>query len=45
MRNSTGSMIHNDELKANCVFDKRPEQMGVAEFEMIARLITEQAEP
>lgn len=42
MRNSLGSMIHNDELKANPIFNKRPEQMGVAEFEMIVRLIGEQ---
>lgn len=42
MRNSLGSMIHNPELKANPIFDKRPEQMGVAEFEMIVRLIGEQ---
>ncbi|HEX7583799.1 MAG TPA: 16S rRNA (adenine(1518)-N(6)/adenine(1519)-N(6))-dimethyltransferase RsmA [Prolixibacteraceae bacterium] len=44
MRNSLGSMIKNPELKANLIFDKRPEQMGVAEFEMITRLIGEQAE-
>jgi 16S rRNA (adenine1518-N6/adenine1519-N6)-dimethyltransferase len=44
MRNSLGSMIHNDELKANPIFDKRPEQMGVTEFEMITRLIGEQDE-
>ena len=42
MRNSLGSMIHNDELKANPIFNMRPEQMGVAEFEMIVRLIGEQ---
>lgn len=42
MRNSLGSMIKNDLLKANPIFDKRPEQMGVAEFEMIVRLIGEQ---
>ncbi len=44
MRNSLKSMILSDELKANPIFDKRPEQMGVAEFEMIVRLIEEQAE-
>lgn len=44
MRNSLGSMIHNDELKANPIFNNRPEQMGVAEFEMIVRLIGEQPE-
>jgi 16S rRNA (adenine1518-N6/adenine1519-N6)-dimethyltransferase len=44
MRNSLGSMIKNPELKANPIFDKRPEQMGVAEFELITRLIGDQAE-
>jgi 16S rRNA (adenine1518-N6/adenine1519-N6)-dimethyltransferase len=44
MRNSLKSMILNDELKANPIFDKRPEQMGVAEFELIVRLIGGQAE-
>jgi 16S rRNA (adenine1518-N6/adenine1519-N6)-dimethyltransferase len=42
MRNSLGSMIHNNELKANPIFNMRPEQMGVAEFELIVRLIAEQ---
>jgi 16S rRNA (adenine1518-N6/adenine1519-N6)-dimethyltransferase len=42
MRNSLKSMINNDELKANPIFDKRPEQLSVAEFEMIARMIGEQ---
>lgn len=42
MRNSLKPMITSDELKANPIFDKRPEQLGVAEFEMIARLIGEQ---
>ena len=44
MRNSLKSMILSDELKVNPIFDKRPEQMGVAEFEMIVRLIGEQPE-
>jgi len=44
MRNSLKSMITSDELKANPIFDKRPEQMGVAEFELIVRLIGEQSE-
>ena len=43
MRNSLKSMITNDELKANPIFDKRPEQMGVAEFEMIVRMISAQS--
>jgi len=44
MRNSLGSMIHNDELKANVIFNKRPEQLSVAEFELVVRLIEEQNE-
>lgn len=43
MRNSLKSMITTEELKANPIFDKRPEQLGVAEFVMVTRLITEQA--
>jgi 16S rRNA (adenine1518-N6/adenine1519-N6)-dimethyltransferase len=42
MRNSLKSMINNDELKANPIFDKRPEQLSVAEFELLARMIGEQ---
>lgn len=42
MRNSLKSMIVSDELKVNPIFDKRPEQLGVEEFEMITRLIGEQ---
>jgi len=42
MRNSLGSMIHNDELKANIIFNKRPEQLSVPEFELVVRLIEEQ---
>lgn len=42
MRNSLKSVIVSDELKVNPIFDKRPEQLGVAEFEMITRLIGEQ---
>lgn len=42
MRNSLKSMIVTDDLKVNPIFDKRPEQMGVAEFEMITRLMGEQ---
>lgn len=44
MRNSLKSMILSDNLKTNPIFDKRPEQLGVAEFEMIVRLIGEQPE-
>jgi len=42
MRNSLKSMINSDELKANPIFDQRPEQMSVDEFEMVTRLIGEQ---
>jgi 16S rRNA (adenine1518-N6/adenine1519-N6)-dimethyltransferase len=42
MRNSLKTMITTDELKTNPIFDKRPEQLGVAEFEMIVRLVGEQ---
>lgn len=42
MRNSLKSMIKGDELKANPIFDKRPEQLSVAEFELLARMIGEQ---
>ncbi len=42
MRNSLKSMLNNDELKANPIFDKRPEQLSVAEFESLARMIGEQ---
>jgi 16S rRNA (adenine1518-N6/adenine1519-N6)-dimethyltransferase len=44
MRNSLGSMILNDELKANPIFNKRPEQLGVAEFVTLVRLIEAQPE-
>jgi 16S rRNA (adenine1518-N6/adenine1519-N6)-dimethyltransferase len=42
MRNSLKTMINNGDLKSNPIFDKRPEQMSVGEFEMIVRLIGEQ---
>jgi len=42
MRNSLKSMITSDELKANPIFDKRPEQLGVDEFVRIVRMIGEQ---
>jgi 16S rRNA (adenine1518-N6/adenine1519-N6)-dimethyltransferase len=42
MRNSLKTMITTDELKANPIFDKRPEQLGVAEFVMVVRMIGEQ---
>lgn len=39
MRNSLKSMITTEELKVNPIFDKRPEQLGVAEFEAIVQMI------
>ncbi len=42
MRNSLKTKIVSEELKANPIFDKRPEQLGVAEFVMVTRLIAEQ---
>jgi len=39
MRNSLKSMITTEELKANPIFDKRPEQLGVSEFEAIVQMI------
>jgi hypothetical protein len=44
MRNSLKSRIISEELKVNPIFDKRPEQLGVAEFEMVVRMIGEQSE-
>lgn len=43
MRNSLKSRLLSEGIKANPIFDKRPEQLGVADFEMITRLICEQA--
>lgn len=43
MRNSLKSLIKSDELKTNPIFDKRPEQLSVAEFELLARMIGEQS--
>jgi 16S rRNA (adenine1518-N6/adenine1519-N6)-dimethyltransferase len=43
MRNSLKSMITTEELKANPIFDKRPEQLGVAEFVRMTRLIEAQS--
>lgn len=39
LRNSLKSLIKSDEVKANPVFDKRPEQLGVAEFEALVKMI------
>ena len=42
MRNSLKAIIRTDELKANPVLDKRPEQLSVQEFEALTRLIDSQ---
>jgi 16S rRNA (adenine1518-N6/adenine1519-N6)-dimethyltransferase len=42
MRNSLKNMIASDDLKANPIFDKRPEQLGVAEFVMVVQMIGKQ---
>ncbi len=39
LRNSLKSLIKTEEQKTNPIFDKRPEQLGVVDFEMIARMI------
>jgi len=44
MRNSLKTMITTDELKANPIFDKRPEQLGVDEFVRLVQMIEEQSE-
>jgi 16S rRNA (adenine1518-N6/adenine1519-N6)-dimethyltransferase len=43
LRNSLKSFIQNDELKQNDIFAKRPEQLGVNEFESLTRLIENQS--
>jgi len=42
MRNSLGSLIKTDELKANDIFNKRPEQLSVSEFVSVTLLIENQ---
>ncbi len=42
MRNSLKPFIRTEELKANDLFNLRPEQLGVEQFEELARLIKEQ---
>lgn len=39
MRNSLKPMINTTDLKVNPIFDKRPEQLGVAEFVKLVQLI------
>lgn len=42
MRNSLKPFLVDDELKSNEIFSKRPEQLSVAEFENLTRLIDNQ---
>jgi 16S rRNA (adenine1518-N6/adenine1519-N6)-dimethyltransferase len=42
MRNSLKHLITSDQLKANALLDKRPEQLSVAEFELLTRMFEEQ---
>ena len=42
LRNSLKGLINNEESKTNQLFDKRPEQLGVAEFELITRMVETQ---
>jgi len=42
MRNSLKQFLTDDELKANEIFNLRPEQLSVAEFENLTRLIENQ---
>lgn len=41
LRNSLKSLIKTEEQKTNPIFDKRPEQLGVADFEFLARMLGE----
>ena len=43
LRNSVKSFIHDEELKKNEIFSKRPEQLSVNEFERLTRLIQGQS--
>jgi 16S rRNA (adenine1518-N6/adenine1519-N6)-dimethyltransferase len=42
LRNSLKGLINNEESKTSQLFDKRPEQLSVAEFELITRMIETQ---
>jgi 16S rRNA (adenine1518-N6/adenine1519-N6)-dimethyltransferase len=39
LRNSLKSLIKTEEQKTNPIFDKRPEQLGVADFEFLTRML------
>ena len=43
LRNSLKSFIQDDKIKQNDIFSKRPEQLGVNEFERLTRLIENQS--
>jgi len=43
MRNSLKMLINNEELKNSILLSKRPEQLGVTDFELLTRLIGEQS--
>ena len=45
MRNSLKSFLTDEELKRSAIFDKRPEQLSVGEFEHLTRLIASQPKP
>ncbi|WP_423126279.1 16S rRNA (adenine(1518)-N(6)/adenine(1519)-N(6))-dimethyltransferase RsmA [Gaoshiqia sp. Z1-71] len=45
MRNSLKSFLTDEELKRSAIFDKRPEQLSVGEFEQLTRLIANQPKP
>ncbi len=39
MRNSLSAFIKNSEMKSNSVFDKRPEQLSVLEFQQLSNMM------
>ncbi len=39
MRNSLSSFIKNSEMKSNAIFDKRPEQLSVLEFQQLSNMM------
>ena len=41
MRNSLKSMVHAQDILANPIFDKRPEQLSLLEFEALTNLIAD----
>ncbi|MFN8310407.1 MAG: 16S rRNA (adenine(1518)-N(6)/adenine(1519)-N(6))-dimethyltransferase RsmA [Chitinophagales bacterium] len=42
MRNSLGSFLRNETLRTDAIFDKRPEQLSVADFEALTNKIQQQ---